>query len=156
MAWTSPSTRATGDLITASIWNTDIVENIKWLGDPSCAIATAAGTTSAGAWVSTSLTSAFADGLTVDPTQLTVVRAGIYGITFYASAGAGATDRGARIRVNGVAIGTQGPDASGGAYSVSAMAGLAAAQTIEGQFFHASGGGETITGRLAAIWHRDL
>lgn len=31
MAWTSPSTRATGDLITASIWNADIVNNLTAL-----------------------------------------------------------------------------------------------------------------------------
>lgn len=29
MAWTAPTTRATGDLITASNWNTDLVENLK-------------------------------------------------------------------------------------------------------------------------------
>lgn len=28
MSWTSPTTRATGDLITASIWNTDVVNNL--------------------------------------------------------------------------------------------------------------------------------
>lgn len=28
MAWTSPTTRATGDLITASIWNIDLVNNL--------------------------------------------------------------------------------------------------------------------------------
>lgn len=29
MAWTSPTTRATGDLITAAIWNTDLVDNLS-------------------------------------------------------------------------------------------------------------------------------
>lgn len=29
MAWTTPTVRATGDLITASIWNTDLVSNLK-------------------------------------------------------------------------------------------------------------------------------
>ncbi len=32
MAWTFPSTRATGDLITAAIWNTDLVNNLRYLG----------------------------------------------------------------------------------------------------------------------------
>lgn len=32
MAWTAPTTRATSDLITASIWNTDLVDNISFLG----------------------------------------------------------------------------------------------------------------------------
>lgn len=31
MAWTTPTVRATSDLITASIWNTDIVDNLKYL-----------------------------------------------------------------------------------------------------------------------------
>lgn len=31
MTWTTPTTRATGDLITASIWNTDLVNNLAWL-----------------------------------------------------------------------------------------------------------------------------
>lgn len=32
MAWTTPTTRATGDLITAAIWNADIVDNLVFLG----------------------------------------------------------------------------------------------------------------------------
>lgn len=31
MAWTAPTTRTTGDLITASIWNTDMVDNMTYL-----------------------------------------------------------------------------------------------------------------------------
>jgi len=31
MAWTAPTTRTTGDLITASIWNTDLVDNLNYL-----------------------------------------------------------------------------------------------------------------------------
>lgn len=31
--YTAPTTRSTGDLVTASIWNTDMVENIKYLKD---------------------------------------------------------------------------------------------------------------------------
>lgn len=31
MAWTAPTTRATGDFITASIWNTDVVDNLSYL-----------------------------------------------------------------------------------------------------------------------------
>ena len=31
MAWTAPTTRATGNLITASIWNTDVVDNLRAL-----------------------------------------------------------------------------------------------------------------------------
>lgn len=31
MAWTSPTTRTTGELITASIWNTDLTNNLLFL-----------------------------------------------------------------------------------------------------------------------------
>lgn len=31
MAWTTPTIRATGDLITSSIWNTDLVDNLAFL-----------------------------------------------------------------------------------------------------------------------------
>jgi len=31
MAWTTPTVRSTGDLITSSIWNTDIVDNLAYL-----------------------------------------------------------------------------------------------------------------------------
>lgn len=40
MAWTSPTTRATGELITASIWNTDLVNNLNALRGPPQARAT--------------------------------------------------------------------------------------------------------------------
>lgn len=33
MAWTAPTTRSTGDLITATIWNTDLVDNLQYLHD---------------------------------------------------------------------------------------------------------------------------
>jgi hypothetical protein len=32
MAWTAPTTRTTDTLITAAIWNTDIEDNLTWLG----------------------------------------------------------------------------------------------------------------------------
>lgn len=31
MSWTTPTTRATGDVITAANWNTDLVNNLKYL-----------------------------------------------------------------------------------------------------------------------------
>lgn len=31
MTWTDPNTRNTGDLITASIWNADVVDNLEYL-----------------------------------------------------------------------------------------------------------------------------
>jgi hypothetical protein len=34
MAWTAPTTRTTGELITAAIWNTDIVDNLNILKSP--------------------------------------------------------------------------------------------------------------------------
>ena len=34
MAWTAPTTRTTGELITAAIWNTDVVDNLDALKAP--------------------------------------------------------------------------------------------------------------------------
>lgn len=31
MSWTAPTTRSTGDLISAATWNTDLVNNLTWL-----------------------------------------------------------------------------------------------------------------------------
>lgn len=33
MAWTAPTTRVTGELITSTIWNTDLVDNLLFLGN---------------------------------------------------------------------------------------------------------------------------
>lgn len=44
MTWTAPTTRTTGELITASIWNTDVVDNLAYLFDPNGAEYVAAGT----------------------------------------------------------------------------------------------------------------
>lgn len=44
VAWTNPTTRSTGNTITASIWNADVVDNLDWLGGeatggkPSCRV----------------------------------------------------------------------------------------------------------------------
>lgn len=39
MAYTTPTTRSTGDLITAAEWNTDLVDNIQFLANPPhCAV----------------------------------------------------------------------------------------------------------------------
>jgi len=32
MAWTAPSTRSTGQLVTAAIWNEQVTNNLTWLG----------------------------------------------------------------------------------------------------------------------------
>jgi hypothetical protein len=33
MAWTDPTTRATGFVVTAAVWNADVVNNLKEIGD---------------------------------------------------------------------------------------------------------------------------
>jgi hypothetical protein len=43
MAYTTPTTRSTGNTITAAIWNADMVDNVKWVagdsgGKPSCRV----------------------------------------------------------------------------------------------------------------------
>lgn len=35
MAWTNPTTRSTGNTISAAIWNADVVDNLDWLAHES-------------------------------------------------------------------------------------------------------------------------
>lgn len=64
MAWTAPTTQTTGTLITASIWNGDIVDNLAYLnGRPNDSYVGNEGAD----WTTTSLT--FVD---VDTTDLTL------------------------------------------------------------------------------------
>lgn len=156
MAYTVPTTRATGDLITAAIYNTDIVDNIAWLGDPPFAIAVLTGSTSAGAWQAATVSSApLSDGLTVAGTTFTVVRAGIYLVTAHASSGTTAVARGLRIRhSSGTTVSQDGTDTGGRSYSCSNLVNMTATQTLTAEFFSATGS-ETIAGTMTAIWQRD-
>lgn len=45
MAWTAPTTRTTGVLVTASIWNTDVVDNLTFLKTPTQSRLSAGATT---------------------------------------------------------------------------------------------------------------
>src|SRR3990167_8235197 len=89
MAWVSPSTRTTGDLITAAIWNADVVANplalYSGVMDYVCIIDrkaqnTSGGTFTSGAWRTRDLNTEIADaqGLaTVAANQVTLA-AGTY------------------------------------------------------------------------------
>jgi hypothetical protein len=56
--YTAPTTRTSGELITASIWNTDLVENIKYFkGSPTLTALTTTGAITAGGNVSIPATS---------------------------------------------------------------------------------------------------
>lgn len=56
MAWTNPTSRTTGELITASIWNTDIRDNLIELRQGGVAITSQADTDFITANSSTQLT----------------------------------------------------------------------------------------------------
>lgn len=60
MAWTAPTTRATGDIITAAIWNTDVVDNLAFLGTHAHSGASGDGSASLGPLVQTDFTDAAA------------------------------------------------------------------------------------------------
>lgn len=49
MAWTTPTTRATNLLVTASIWNTDLVDNLNWLKNRTYDVITISTTTTTSA-----------------------------------------------------------------------------------------------------------
>ena len=59
MAWTTPSTRATNFLVTSTVYNDDIINNLLYLANrPSAVIATTPGTltTTSASWVDVSTT----------------------------------------------------------------------------------------------------
>lgn len=73
MAWTSPTTRSTGDLITASIYNTDVVDNLIALKDPPTKVWNITG--EASDYTTTSGTFSYVDN-TADKGQLTITTDG--------------------------------------------------------------------------------
>lgn len=84
MAWTTPTTRATGDLITASIWNADIVENLKHVFPPSVLVTRTASVLISNnvattvTWDSEKFDDDTMHDLVTNPTRLTATKAGRY------------------------------------------------------------------------------
>lgn len=114
MAWTNPTTRSTGTLITASIWNVDLVDNLTYLksGRFRCgAVRSGVQSITSATWTSVALngTDIFDVGTMHDPvtnnTRLTVpsTGAGDYLLGGFAdfAPSAGGTVRGVRFRKNG-------------------------------------------------------
>jgi len=89
MAWTNPTTRTTGEKITDSIWNIDLVDNIEYLYNSylsyACvadvkAAGTGGGDFTLGAWRTRDINTEIADGgdlITILANQITLV-AGLY------------------------------------------------------------------------------
>lgn len=113
MPFTTPTTRSTGDLITAAQWNTDLVENIKILGNPPRARAVHSTTQSltSGSWTAISLDTENwdTDGMhstVTNPARFTAATAGKYqvcGSIRFATNGTGL--RAIGVRVNGTGAG---------------------------------------------------
>ena len=112
MGYTAPTTRATSNLITAAIWNTDVVENIKFLANPpACRVYHG----SAQSWPSTASSAASAfnserydtDGMhstVTNNSRITINTAGLYLIGGHGEFAANSSGtRFIGIRVNGSA-----------------------------------------------------
>jgi hypothetical protein len=111
MAYTAPTTRSTGNLITASIWNTDLVDNISFLANPPACKATRTSTQAIVTATATAIqfnaadaydTASMHDTVT-NNTRVTMATAGLYVIVGYTEweLNATGTYRQARLRVNG-------------------------------------------------------
>src|SRR3990167_6645722 len=136
MAWTSPTTRTTGNLITAAIWNTDLVDNLTWLHDGHYSVIYKTGDVvhnSTGNWIQVTGFSLLAqtetfwsagapDGFTI-PANMS----GLYEFRFFVAFDANGTGaRGCRANFNGGAEET-GADlrpASASTYTISHFASL--------------------------------
>ena len=85
MAWTTPGTATTGDVLTASQWNTDVRDNPSFLYGPPMALASAPGTqavtTSTGTKVEFDTEEIDTDGmvdLVGNDDRITIKTAGVY------------------------------------------------------------------------------
>lgn len=111
MAYTAPTTRSTSDLITASIWNTDLVNNISYLANPpTCRVYHNANVSIADSvYAAVAFNSerhktiAGMHSTVTNNTRITLTDAGVYVVTFcvgYAAAADYISGR-ASIRLNG-------------------------------------------------------
>jgi hypothetical protein len=111
LAYTTPTTRSTGDIIGATGWNTDIVDNIKWLAAdaPKCRVVrtsvqvVGSGTQSSITWNSESYDNDTMHSTGASTERITFTTGGKYEIKGFAefAAGAGGGIRYAAILSNG-------------------------------------------------------
>ena len=113
MAYTAPTTRSTGNLITAANWNTDLVDNIAFLANPpSCRVynSAAISITTSGTAQALTFNSERYDTDTMHDTatntgRITIKTAGLYVVFALVEFASNATGyRQAYIRLNGTTV----------------------------------------------------
>jgi len=161
MAWTTPTTRSTGDLITAANWNTDLVDNLIHLHDnlPACRVYNSANISIADV-TETALTFDSerydTDGIhsVVSNTgRLTCATAGVYHIFVNFQFANGGSFQYVKFRLNGatvIAAARQAPDASATVNNIAkamqlhTQYKLAATDYVEVLVYHNSGAARNI------------
>lgn len=121
MAYSAPTTRATGFLVTAAVWNQDVVDNVTFLANPpSCRVrhdaavsianntvvvlGTTAGTTAV--FNTERFDTAAMHSTVTNPGRITFPVAGVYMVSFSGNLAAGTdyTHVVGRIRLNGTTV----------------------------------------------------
>jgi len=163
MGYTAPTTRSTGNLITASIWNTDLVNNILFLANPpACRVYhnTTQSATSAVA-LTLAMNSERYDtdnmhDLVTNNSRITMNTAGLYLVTAHAAFAANATgQRDLYLQVNAstyIAMATTPSIGAGGEtfLSVSSVFKFAATDYVIARVFQNSGGALNVNGTSLA------
>jgi hypothetical protein len=159
LAWTNPTTRSTGNTISAAIWNADVVDNLDWLahestgGAPTCGVfnnanfSVANNTLTAITFNSERWDIGACHSTSSNTSRLTVPSGGggiymIGGNVQYASSATGV--RSTSIRLNGTttiaAMSDNSLTATTLAHTICTMRRLAAADYVELTVFQTSGG----------------
>jgi hypothetical protein len=148
--WTSPSTQAAGATITNTIWNRDLTENMKAVGQPPRALAKLSVNQSIANNTETTLALAsldFSDQVNLSSNLLVITKAGVYLATLGVLWDANTTGtRYVYIRQNSVTNrgGSSMPAApTGGVQTlqiVTCYLNCAVNDTIEGRVYQSSGG----------------
>lgn len=176
MAWSTPSSRTTGTLITAAIWNQDVVANPQAIynvldymriealaGDRPTVYATGGENVSNGATQAVNFTAELIDTDSMldtggaNPERITFTTAGLYLITYGLSwSPAASGESAAQIwhSVDGVISHCASTNAgvSSPRYAGAVIHDMLAAEYIEFRAWNNTGGAEDASTRLAAIW----
>lgn len=150
MAYTTPTTRSTGHLVTAAEWNTDLVENIKFLANPpACRVCHNANqSVGDGAAITVAFNQERFDtdsmhSTSVNNNRITFNTAGLYLVSFvgHLASAADYVSVWAGIRLNGATPiveqfqGTLADNATPYAINISTVYKFAAADWIEVRFY---------------------
>lgn len=158
MGYTAPTTRATDDLITAAIWNADLVNNVAFLANPpkcrvynNAAISVPGNTNTILTFNAERYDTDTIHSTSSNTSRLTCVTAGTYQIFGHVTFASAGTDRRFLQILLGGSTSLGAIDVPGGALSLSVNTtyALTAGQYVELQVYQNSGGALNVNSTAA-------